>query len=87
MSARFDLLDYNEDDNEFGAIYVALNDLKRTTAINSKSKVVKINSSQEIIWEWGSKSDYDSGLSDSFALIVNDVFPLSYNDTELIVST
>ena len=88
MAARFDPLTYNEDDNTFGSVYIAVSDLRKTSSINSKSKVIKADpASKTITWEWGSKSDLDEGISDSFSLIVNDVFPLSYNDTEIIVST
>lgn len=88
MAARFDPLTYDEDTNTFGSIYVAVSDLKRSSSINSKSKIVKIDPTlRKIAWEWGTKADRDSGLSNSFALVINDVMPLSYNDTEVIVST
>jgi len=88
MAARFDPLTYNETTDAYGSVYVAVSDLRRTTSINSKSKVVKIDPDlRRITWEWGSKADREDGISNSFALIVNDISPLSYNDTELIVST
>ena len=88
MAARFDPLTYNESTNIYGSIYVAISDLKRSSSINSKSKVVKIDPLlRAITWEWGTKDDKEDGLSNSFALVVNDVMTLSYDDTEVIIST
>jgi hypothetical protein len=88
MAARIDLNSYDEEDNLVSRIYIALSDLKRSAAIDSKSKIIKVNTStRETEWEWGTKADKDGGVSSTFALIVNDVNSLSYNDTEVIIST
>jgi len=88
MSTKIDPVSYDDDTKIFTSIYVALSNLKKSSAIDSKSKVIKINNITRMVeWEWGTKEDKNNGVSNSFALVVNDVNMLSYNETEVIVST
>jgi len=88
MASRIDLSSYDEDTDIASKIYIALSDLKRSTATASKSKIIKVNIiTRQNEWEWGTKADKDDGVSSTFALLINDVNSLSYNDTEIIVST
>ena len=102
MAARFDLSTYDETNDIYGDIYIALSDLSiANTGKDGKSKVIKIRDSvqDKIIWQWGSESLYNDNINNinEFAITVNDIFPLSYkkngitllddNDVEIIVST
>jgi len=88
MSAVFDPITYNEEDDEFGNFYIALSDLQKNSSVDSKSRVIKVdNLDRSVVWQWGTKEARESGLSNSFSLVVNDVSTLIYNDTEIIVST
>jgi hypothetical protein len=88
MSARFDPVTYDSTNKDYGSIYIAISDLKKSSSIDSKSEAIKVNpNSRKITWQWGTKTDKDNGVSNSFALVVNDINTLSYNDNEVIIST
>jgi len=83
-SAKFDPVTYDSVNKIHGDVYVCVSDFSD----NNKSKVIRINpESSSVIWEWGSKIDKENGVSDSFALSINDVFPSAYSDLDLIIST
>ena len=88
MAAKFDPETYDSVNKEYEYIYIALSDLSVSSNSGLKSRVIKVNGSgTQVLFSWGEKSDYDSGNTTSYAITVNDIIPLSYNDGEVIIST
>lgn len=73
---------------DYGAIYIALSDLTAGGSSSSESRVIKIDSEGEILWEWGTRDINSEVNAGGFAVSVNDVRVVTYNNNSgVIIST